>query len=56
MIIRSEKFIDFYVGTVQNQETKFLPDGPPPLQSSTKGNLIEEKQWSSQSIREELGG
>jgi hypothetical protein len=56
MISRSEKVTDFRVGTVRNRETKFLPVGPPPLQSSTKGNLIKEKQWSSQLIREELGG
>ena len=56
MISKSENFADFYVGTVWNQETKFLLVGPPPLQCSTKGNIIEERQWISQSIREELGG
>jgi hypothetical protein len=56
MIRRSEKVVDFCVGMVQNRETKFLPAGPPPLQSSAKGNLIEERQWSSKSIREDLGG
>jgi hypothetical protein len=56
MISRSENVTDFRVSTVQNQETKFLPAGPPPLQSSTKGKLIREKQWGSQSIREELQG
>jgi hypothetical protein len=44
MINKSENVTDFHVGTVQNQETKFLPAGPPPLQSSTKGKLIKEKQ------------
>ena len=56
MINRSEKITDFRVGTVRNQETKFILVGPPPLQSSTKGNIIEERQWSYQSIREDLGG
>jgi hypothetical protein len=56
MISKSEKLTDFCVSTVRNQETKFLLAGPPPLQSSTKGNLIEEGKISSQSIREELGG
>jgi hypothetical protein len=44
MINRSENVTDFRVGTVRNRETKFLPVGPPPLQSSTKGKLIEEGQ------------
>jgi hypothetical protein len=44
MINESENVTDFRVGTVQNQETKFLLAGPPPLQSSTKGKLIEERQ------------
>jgi hypothetical protein len=52
MINRSENVTDFPVSTVQNQETNFLLVGPPPLQSSTKGKLIREKQWGSQSIRE----
>jgi hypothetical protein len=56
MISRSENITDFRVGMVQNRETKFLPVGPPPLQSSTKGKLIEGRQWGSPSIREELGG
>jgi hypothetical protein len=56
MINRSERVTDFHVGTVQKRETNFFPAGPPPLQSSTKGKLIEEIQWSSQSIREALGG
>jgi hypothetical protein len=42
MISRSENFTYFCVGTVQNRENKFLPAGPSPLQSSTKGNLIRE--------------
>ena len=49
MISRSEDVTDFCVDTIQNRETKFLLDGPPPLQSSTKSKLIEERQWSSQS-------
>jgi len=56
MINRSENFTDFHLSMVQYQETKFLPAGPAPLQSSTKGKLIREKQWGSQSIREELRG
>jgi hypothetical protein len=44
MINISEKVTDFRIDTVQNRETKFLPAGPPPLQSSTKGKLIEERQ------------
>jgi hypothetical protein len=40
MISRSEKVTNFHVGAVQNQEIKFLPVGPPPLQSSTKGKLM----------------
>jgi hypothetical protein len=56
MISKSEKVTDFPVRTVRNRETKFLPVGPPPLQSSTKGKLKEERQQSCQSIREELGG
>jgi hypothetical protein len=44
MINRSENVIDLCVGTVRNRETKFLVARPPPLQSSTKGKLIEEIQ------------
>jgi hypothetical protein len=55
MINRSENITEFCVGTVQNRETKFLPVEPPPLQPSTKGKLIEWRQWGYPSIREELG-
>ena len=56
MIIRSENVTELYVSIVKNWETKFLPARPLPLQSLTKDKLIKEKQWGSQSIREELGG
>jgi hypothetical protein len=56
MINRSENVTDFHVDTVWNQETEFLPTGPPPLQSSTKGKLMLGRQRGSPSIREELGG
>jgi hypothetical protein len=56
MINRSENITDFCVGMVQNQEIKFILAGPPPLQSSTKGKLIEGRQGGSPSIREYLGG
>jgi hypothetical protein len=56
MISRSKNITDYCIDMVQNQETEFLPTGPPPLQSSPKGKLIEERQRGSPSIREELGG
>jgi hypothetical protein len=56
MISRSENITDFGIGRVWNQETEFLPTRPPPLQTSTKGKLIEGRQRGSPSIREELGG
>jgi hypothetical protein len=56
MINRGENVIDFHFSMVQNREIKFLPAELPPLQSSTKGKLIREKQLGFQSIREELGG
>ena len=56
MISRSDNITDFCVGTVRNQETKFLPTGPPPVQSSSKGKLIEERQWGSLNNRERAWG
>jgi hypothetical protein len=56
MISTSENITDFCIDMVQNQETEFLPTGPPPLQLSTKGKLIEGRQRGSPSIREDIGG
>jgi hypothetical protein len=44
LINKSVNIIDFCVGTVRNQETKFLPTGSPPLQSSTKGKLMRKRK------------
>jgi len=56
MINRSDNITDFRFGMVRNQETRFLPTGPPLLESSTRGKLIEGRQWGSLNIRERSWG
>jgi hypothetical protein len=56
MINKSINITDFHVGTVRNQETKFLPTGSTPLQSSTKASSKKIGNEVLSIIRKELGG